>query len=490
MGIAALTFSSCAKDLTKEVSNGQAIDFRTPAVTKGYVYDEGNLNEFYTFAFMKDDADKYYSYFENVKFSHGGLSYTSTPAYYWPDNDENLYFYAYAPAINGLAPVFDAANQTLTLTGLTPPQNIDGHIDFITAYTVSNATDGANNVEINFYHRTSEITIWGKNTNPAYVYKVKGVRIGGLMSTGTYTFQAGDYERSEQGSWPSEEGTWSASGEKVTYEDRYDTPKELGSEALVLMGDRDRNADNGYYTYDTAMVIPQDATPWDPSAAPYDKGAYIGLLINITTTDGGQVYPATKEGYDWIAYPIDTELLTSYKYKYTLDFSNGAGYVAPELDDAVNNVPGTKIGNQVKLTVEVNDWEEEEVINSPHPWMVGTWQATRFVSMNRNSEGEWVVSGTYEGADVYHAIGDFYRFRINKECTKMTTLNDDDTEKGSEFEFSYDAVENKLYIDSMVGMYQQVEERDDAAGTVTLLLDYYTITGSGEKQYITFQINK
>ena len=57
------------------------------------------------------------------------------------------------------------------------------------------------------------------------------------------------------------------------------------------------------------------------------------MKVNITTKDGGQIYPAKVGEYDWTAVAIGTNWEAGKKYVYTLNFTDGAGKVDPEKPD-------------------------------------------------------------------------------------------------------------------------------------------------------------
>lgn len=92
-----------------------------------------------------------------------------------------------------------------------------------------------------------------------------------------------------------------------------------------------------------------------------NKGAYLAVKVNITTTSGARVYPDASVGeYDWVAVPVGTNWVAGQKYVYTLDFSNGAGKVDPE-----KPMPGPTdpfkpgedvLGSAIKFTVTVTPW--------------------------------------------------------------------------------------------------------------------------------------
>lgn len=116
------------------------------------------------------------------------------------------------------------------------------------------------------------------------------------------------------------------------------------------------------------MLIPQTLTPWSPTGDPDNvaREAYLSVLIQITTADGAQVYPfpsdtkkdenGQKRQYAWASIPLSGTWEAGKKYVYTLDFSNGAGYVDPD-----DPIPGKSVlGDPIKFSVNVTDWDNSE----------------------------------------------------------------------------------------------------------------------------------
>ena len=102
---------------------------------------------------------------------------------------------------------------------------------------------------------------------------------------------------------------------------------------------------------DNAMLLPQQLAAWDPEDV-QSTGAYLAVYANVYTADGAKVFPTDgSKTYDWLRVPVDTKWEAGYKYVYTLDFSNGAGY----------SEDGPVLGDPIKFSMQVTPWEEKTV---------------------------------------------------------------------------------------------------------------------------------
>lgn len=329
--MAAFAMVSCSNDEVLEINKGRAIDFRTAMQTRATEITTQNLQKFFVTAFNDNKVDL--PYFENVEFTKGTGEnenyFVSQDTYYYPGDGTDLKFYAYAPAMEGYNIV--AVNKNITLTDFAPAVNIKEQVDFITARASGNKNNTAESVSLKFDHNLSQIAIWAlQQSNNVYIFEVKGVRIAQAVSKGSFEFNNSAWELSEN---------------KATYEYLFD-------EVVTI------NAQTPLMEEDNAMLIPQQLTKWDVANDKENtsNGAYISLLMRITTTDGALVYPfkdMDKE-YAWAAIPVGTELLAGKKYIYHLNFADGAGFVDPS--ESVHK--GEKILNgEVKFDVEVTGWE-------------------------------------------------------------------------------------------------------------------------------------
>lgn len=368
--LALIALAACTKDVVKEVNPSNLIEFRSNMdrlTSRATSTTTDDLTSFYVTAYKGSAV-----YFEKVEFKKNPNSnfYSATP-YYWPDETTDLDFYAYTPSGTDLSGTttdivtLDASGKTVA--AYSPSTTIANQIDFLVGTATADGTSGANGVALTLNHQLSQIEIQAKESNDAYNFQIAGVRIAQIPSIANYTFP-------EVGT---ASGTWAltnTTGEnyKAVYEFTYDTAVELGETAKTVMvasGDSDN-----------AILIPQTLTAWAPTTdgTNTNAGAYIAVLLRITTSAGAQYYPSASAAtgavvtvgdytYAWAGIGIGTTWEAGKKYTYILDFSSGAGYVDPTKPTPAADgdpwEPGDPIfKNQIFFTdVEVSDWTEGTV---------------------------------------------------------------------------------------------------------------------------------
>lgn len=342
---AALSLASCAQDepvSTHETVEEDAISFR-PAMgvaSRATETTNANLSSITVTALIGDQT-----LFHDIDYTKGSDSFfNSATPYYWPGDNTSVDFYAYAPNADALGADVVINSKQKELQSYVTPEQIADQVDFITANASgSKDANGTTGVELTFGHRLSQIEIRAKADNPNYVYKVTGARIGRPQTTATFDFSTSEWTLDD---WH-ETAVYDATCPEVT----------LSATPVSIMGD----AGN-------AMLIPQTLTPWSPTGDPDNvaREAYLSVLIQITTADGAQVYPfpsdtkkdenGQKRQYAWASIPLSGTWEAGKKYVYTLDFSNGAGYVDPD-----DPIPGKSVlGDPIKFSVNVTDWDNSE----------------------------------------------------------------------------------------------------------------------------------
>lgn len=351
LAVAAIAMASCSQDETIGINEGKGIGFRTSAdkLTRGAEITTNNITEFNVWAFDPTGA----TYFKDAKFTGTqGNPYVSDPLYYWPGDDTQLTFRAYAPTTGIGGTKSFSLNDGNTLTGFSPKDNIAEQVDLIYATaTGKKSTNEANGVKLDFKHMLSQIEIKAKNDNKGYVYKVKGVKIAYIKKQGNLNFDKAVSETATE-----KENAWSnLSKETASYTVEYDAAIELNSAAQTLMTTESGNA----------MLIPQQLIAWDGTAGNTNSGAYLAVLVNVETKDGAQVHPKNDDGteeYAWVAVGIGTKWEMGYKYIYTLDFSEGAGKPEPDPEDPEPDEPVDPIlGGPIKFTVDVTGWVDKDL---------------------------------------------------------------------------------------------------------------------------------
>lgn len=342
VAVAALVMASCSEDEQMAVNHGAAIDFRGAMATRATETTTANLNAIFVTALDAANAN----FFTDEKFTKNATNtFNSVSSYYWPKDDSELKFFAYAPLSTdlGVGATVTINNTTKTLAGFSPATTIADQKDFVSCKaTGKKSLNESAGVDLSFKHQLSQIEIKAKNDNNAYVYKVLAARIGQPVSKGTF-----DFDREN----------WSLETDKANYTVPDFAEIELNGGAQSLMG-----------AGGSAMLIPQQLTAWnaDGDKTNTGGGAYLAVKLQITTKAGARVYPATVVGaYDWAAVPINTNWEAGKKYVYTLDFTNGAGKVDPEKTPPTDPIdpfkPGDDIlgGSAIKFTVTVIEWVEQ-----------------------------------------------------------------------------------------------------------------------------------
>lgn len=300
--MALLALVSCTKDSVKEVSRGQVIDFHT-AMTRASVTTTDNLQTIWVTATNESETN----YYTDLQYNRNGNYFTSETSYYWPSDGSTLDFYAYAPSKNRLGGTLSIDKTAQTLTGFAPAAEISNQVDFIVANASGSKENAETGVGLIFDHALTQVEIKALNSNAGYTYKVKGVRIAQVASSGDFDFHT---------------KLWTPSANKTEYKVEYAEARTLGTEAISLMP---TDGDN-------AMLIPQKLIPWNTDEKGNEsKGAFIAVLVNITSSAGTQVFPSEAGEYEWIARPIDTDWVRGFRYTYTLDLREG-GLVAPDVD--------------------------------------------------------------------------------------------------------------------------------------------------------------
>ncbi len=357
VALAGLALASCTDEepYAGSAKSQEAISFRPAIGSRATEVTNANLKTFYVSSFLGDTP-----YMTNVAYTQGSDGfYNSASPYYWPGDNSSLDFYAYYPSANELLQMDDVEPEGLSeaegngsliftstekkLENFNVPDSIKNQVDFITANGTGNkSANELAGLELTFGHRLSQIEIQAKSANKEYTYKVVGVRIGRAQYIGSFDFTTNTWELD---SWHDTE-VYTSSCPEVT----------LTETPVSIMGP-DGNA----------MLLPQTLTPWSPSGDPDNvaREAYISVLVQITTTDtGARIYPfptdklkdeATGElrQYAWASIPLSGTWEAGKKYVYTLDFTNGAGYVDPD-----DPTPGDPVlGGPIKFTVNVSPWQ-------------------------------------------------------------------------------------------------------------------------------------
>lgn len=328
-------FAACNKDEVKEVNRGSAIDFRMAMDTKATEYSASNLEQFNVVALTDEGA----VYFSDVFKKNASAYFMSETPYYWPSSG-NLHFYAYYPDLTDAEgnSAFTIDEDTKTLTGYTPDSDISNQKDVIIAKAQGNMTDNRENgIPVEFVHQLSKIEVWADNTNQGFVYKLKGIRMANVYSSGDLDF--------------SDVSVWTTGDEKVTYEVLFEEIELTSASELT-----DLLATVGGF----AMLVPQSTVAWDiEEPANESAGSYWSLKVQINTADGTRIYPPKTadeedEEFGWMATPVSFNWAPGVNYKYALHLGSGGGFAEPgENDTEVEDI----FGGEMQFTVGSMRWK-------------------------------------------------------------------------------------------------------------------------------------
>lgn len=433
-----MALASCAKDSVKEVNNGHAIDFRVATQTRATETTTANLSTFYVTAI---DA-KGSNYFTNAAFTKIEEYFSSSPAYYWPGDGSDLEFYAYAPAAETLGATATIDNTAKTLSGFSPAAQFADQKDFVTATATGNKTNETSGVALTFDHQLTQIEVKARNANDAYVYKIKGVRIAQPVSKADFDFTTKQ---------------WTPSTEKAIYQVQYSNEITLNTYGQCIM---ETEGDN-------AMLIPQQLVAWDAENDKTNtaKGAYLSVYAQVETAEGARVYPNVDGmDYAWLAVPVDTKWEASYKYVYTLDFTNGAGYSDP-LDGPETG--GTVLGGAIKFTMDVNPWGEKSAFENEYELMNGKWKGLKAIeTLTDGTVHEFLTED-----EIKYFLNQYYQLEI-RDCSRiLLNINDNITES------AFDIKDGYMYMDMVYnnGEYDcipHIDYLDEDEMILTIVYDY------------------
>lgn len=341
---AALTLASCSSDeVIRQAERADTISFRgvvglnTRAVnmTQEKLEKEGMYVTTFT-----TDGERLYG---ETPYALTGGAWVSNPPQKWGGNSQ-LSFFLTSPKLSEWATDFEltAENKAQELL-ITISEDISTQKDYVVAYLPNANKDEFNKpTEAHLKHVLSSVEIKAKNTNDAFRYEVKGIRLNGVNEKAKVNF-------STESAAPNDATT------TRSYEQTYAPAITLNGGDQSLMG-----------IAQNAILAPQPAEGtlaqrWGGEAPADDKSTYISVLVNITSKYGAQVYPAGG-GFGWVAIGVPYVWESGKKYVYTLDFSDGAGRVDPNPGNDVH--PGVSdpalgkpiLGKRVKFGIAVSPW--------------------------------------------------------------------------------------------------------------------------------------
>ena len=265
-------------------------------------------------------------YFYNLQATRVGESadYTVSQDYYWPSNDERLWFYAYYP-YNGSnsAEAGDNLNVVLSSAEATGPQTIDytvaenvaDQVDLMTAHTGQTSgflTQSAPRVDLTFEHQLCGIRFKVGSQFPTKGY-IQSIQLKNVYTHGVYTIGS----------------SWShADGDLGDFTVSYDNDTKMTDTPGQMITDDDA----------VFLMIPTTFT-YEEGTADEDKAK---IIVQFWDGDARHTVEASLEGTTWTAgetvtYSLSSEKLTTLKIDH-IDYAEtvtGAPYTDWQNGDEV-----------------------------------------------------------------------------------------------------------------------------------------------------------
>ena len=292
---------------------------------------------------------------------------------YWPE-DKTLDFYAH---VNGDG-VFSFNDGAPTFNGFAVKDDVTEQLDLI--YSVEKGQTKPETADkkviLNFRHALSQVCFRARNNMKTMEVEVKGVSVGHLSNTGTFTFPAESTSQNYTHPSHGDEvdpaapelngGVWSV---EETFSKEYTvTPVggnvilpavPAGAGAVKNLTCPEDNHNNGFAQVLT--LLPQQVKAWDPTVKAADfNGAYFlvdVVLRNVVKNDAGEdVKTVVYERQ--AAIPVTVDWKQGYRYIYTFVFDEGGdGGWTPDPDDP------KPVLTSIKYDVTVDDFipVEEDV---------------------------------------------------------------------------------------------------------------------------------
>lgn len=365
-GLAALALTACSSDQVLDENRGDAINFHVaaPLSTRATPTTTANLTTFKVTAY----AGTKQSFDETATKNTAGTQWNTAATHYWPQNDSELFFYAYAPA--SVTATFSDTEKKIK--NFSPASAAASQVDLVFAQNKGKkSTNETSGVPLLFKHALSQIVVQAKNARHADMkVEILGVKLAKIGENATFTFPTTATAASTAS------GSWTAPTSKVFYY----IGKENASEAVTV----GQNATNLMFGAGSWMLVPQQLTAWNikADANNNNEGNYLSVLCRISQKNADntytQLYPATAGKFGFSAVPINTLWEAGKKYTYTLNFfggnnGGGAGNQDPSNNDPTKD-PGTKnpnvdetpgknpgepvLGAPIFFTVTVEDWAD------------------------------------------------------------------------------------------------------------------------------------
>lgn len=327
--------TSCSKDETVEINNGDAISFNVVSsnMTRATATTTNTIDNFKVYAFTQNTL-----YMNGVKVTKGSSGWTYENTQFWPSTAVD--FFAVSPSTVTVTP----GASTIAIGSYTVKETADEDLLYSTNIGETKADP---TVSINFRHALSQIVFQVKNTNTKGIkVEIKDVKIDGIQNTGALAWATKattpNYSTETTGDTELTDGTWGIwtpdeNATKVGYTvATYTTAYEVTGSPVVVKSSNAATTDAG-----ALFLMPQTLDPWNKLGSTSSNNGS-RLLVNCKITDVTskiQLWPETGD-YAQVAIPLTNPTSDTYateddnhqrwmqgkKYTYTIAFGEGGGY--------------------------------------------------------------------------------------------------------------------------------------------------------------------
>ncbi len=255
----------------------------------------------------------------------------------------------------------DWSQPNYTFQHVTSP-NLTKQQDILIACAKSEATRKTGAINFDFHHILSQIEIRAKiEATATHIVKIAAVKLSGVNSTATFKLPNTD----------GGEGVWSGDS----------APQSFTSPNATSPLTLNATAENIHFCDYDFWFVPQVAKSRVVGAADWDEGFTIWVLCRVSDLAGELIYPYPEysgtalvdvagEKYAWAGIPLaaNTEGIHSTwvaenKYTYTLNFTNGVGYVDPEIEPE----PKPVLGDVASFDIVVEEYASKIAVDPFEP---------------------------------------------------------------------------------------------------------------------------
>lgn len=381
-------------------------------VTRGTPIDKDNFYDaFGIFGYFADtwNDNGMPVYFSNVKVTQdNGDFWTPTPEYRWPERNQGLCIWAYAP-YNTANLELPNADGTTTAFTYTVPDKVEDQKDLLIAEPEAfkgEPTSGTGTLALNFKHVLTAVRfVVGKDVQEG---AIKSIALKGVHGKGTYKRNATKWDLPVEGD------------DIRNFTHNFETSAPVGgnntSEGMQI------NPDEA-----TFMMIPQTLP----------EGAQIEIVFTEKKTGGDYTLTASIAGDAWdmgqtITYRIsitDFKETPTFEVTFnnrTFDFNGGSGTFT--------------ISSYVTVTKQKQEQEQQQSYTYDKPWTVefsmydaqtgswGNWSSMR--------PDEWFGTSFATGGDGGHDVSQ--NFTVSKQESIRHDEHNDRLQKAKDIGSVYD----------------------------------------------------